>query len=190
MFHFRVSQAYGRHLDAGQATTINEVHHCFKLLEEDWETFALDPSMRLQTALTGMILVGGFSGALRGEELPKLELGAIHKHWEEAVSHPRVPHVPLVLSGRFMVTEGEKLFFLPLACQSESGIDNRLWAHRMLETYGKLGVTGGPVFRVQHKGTKIRRCAVGDLDVLFHGILPPSPRALAKRLSGERKGAR
>ena len=69
------------------------------------------------------------------------------------------------------MTEGEKLFFLPLACRSESGIDNRLWAHRMLETYGKLGVTGGPVFRVQHKGTKIRRCVVGDLDVLFHGIL-------------------
>jgi hypothetical protein len=119
-----------------------------------------------------MILIGGFLGALWGEELPKLELGAIRKHWEEAVCHLRVPHVPLVLSGRFKMTEGEKLFFLPQACQLESGINNRLWAHQMLETYGKLGVvTGGLVFQVQHKGMKIHRCAVGDLDVLFHGIL-------------------
>jgi hypothetical protein len=154
-----------------RATTLDEIHHFFKLLEEDWKTFGDDLSMQLQTALTGMILVGGFSGALRGEELPKLELGAIRKHWEEAVCHPRVPHVPLVLSGRFKTTEGEKLFFLPLACRSESGIDNRLWTHRLLETYGKMGVIGGPVFRLQHKGTKIRRSAVCDLEFLFHGIL-------------------
>lgn len=137
-----------------RAPTLDKIHHCFKLLE-DWEAFADDSAMQLQTILTGMILVRGFLGALRGEELPKLELGAIRKHWEEAVCHPRFPHVPLVLSGRFKMTEGEKLFFLPLACQSESGIDNRLWAHRMVETYGKMGVTGGPVFRVQHRGAKI-----------------------------------
>ena len=69
------------------------------------------------------------------------------------------------------MTEGERLFFLPLACRSESGIDNRLWTHRMLEAYGRLGVTGGPVFRTQHKRAKVWRSAVGDLDVLFHELL-------------------
>jgi hypothetical protein len=81
-----------------RATTLDEIHHCYILLEEDWERLAGDWEMRLQTALTAMILVGGFSGGLRGEELPKLELGAIRKHWEEAIHH-KTPHVPLVLAG-------------------------------------------------------------------------------------------
>lgn len=154
-----------------KATTIDKIHHSYLLLDEDWLKYADDPNMRLQTALTAMILVGGFSGALRGEELPKIDLGAIRKYWQEAVLHPRTPHVPLVLTGRFKMTEGEKLFFLPLACRSASGIDNRLWTHRAIEAYGKLGVTSGPLFRVAQKGPKVKRSSVGDLDVLFHGIL-------------------
>lgn len=63
-----------------RATTLDEIHKCFELLEGDWATFEDDLAMQLQTALMGMILVGGFSGALWGEELPKLELGAIQKH--------------------------------------------------------------------------------------------------------------
>jgi hypothetical protein len=95
--------------------------------------------MRLQTALMAMIMVAGFSGGLRGEELPKLELGAIRKHWEEAIHH-KTPHVPLVLAGCFKMTDGEKLFFLPLACHSsyfknrqqalDSSSSGSLWASR------------------------------------------------------------
>ena len=99
-----------------------------------------------------------------------MELGAIRKHWNEAVQHVSTPHVPLVLSGRFKLTDGEKLFFLPLACRSSAGIEIRTWTQRLLMTYEDLKVTSGPVFRVAHKGTKVRRSAVGDLDVLFHEI--------------------
>jgi hypothetical protein len=67
-----------------------------------------------------MILVGRFLGGLQGEELPKLELGAIQKHWDEAIQH-NTSHVPLVLAGHFKMSDGEKLFFLPLACHSTSG---------------------------------------------------------------------
>jgi hypothetical protein len=153
-----------------RAITLEEILLCYILLEEDWSKAVGDSGMRLQTALTAMILVGGFSGGLRGEELPKLELGAIRKHWEEAIHHS-VPHVPLVLSGRFKMTDGEKLFFLPLACRSNSGIDNRLWTHRLLETYAELGVRSGPIFRVAGKRVKAKRSAMGDLDPLFHGVL-------------------
>jgi len=154
-----------------RATTLDEVLHSYILLEEDWGRFVGDWDMRLQTALTAIILVGGFSGGLRGEELPKLELGAIRKYWGEAIHHNSTPHVPLVLAGRFKMSEGEKLFFLPLACRSTSGIDNRLWTHRMLEAYGHLGIYSGPVFRVAGKREKVKRSAMGDLDPLFHGIL-------------------
>jgi hypothetical protein len=109
-----------------RAITLEEILHSYTLLEKDWKKFSGDPDMRLQTALTAMILVGGFLGGLRGEELPKLELGVIQKHWDEAVQH-NAPHVPLVLAGRFKMSDREKLFFLPLACESKSGIHIRLW---------------------------------------------------------------
>jgi hypothetical protein len=153
-----------------RAITLQEILHSYILLEEDWKRLDGDPEMRLQTALMAMILVGGFLGGLRREKLPKLELGAIWKHWEEAIHH-NVPHVPLVLAGRFKMTDGEKLFFLPLACRSLSGIDNCLWTHRVLEAYAALGVYSGPVFRVAGKREKVKRSSMGDLDPLLHGIL-------------------
>jgi hypothetical protein len=153
-----------------RAATLEEVLHAYILLEEDWTNYQGDPSKLLQIALTAMILIGGFSGALRGEELPKMELGAIRKHWNKAVQHVSAPHIPLVLSRWFKLTDGEKLFFLPLACRSSAGIEIRTWTQRLLMTYADLKVTSGPVFRVAHKGTKVRRSVVGDLDVLFHEI--------------------
>ena len=56
---------------------MEEVLHCYMILEEDWARYADDPTKRLETTLTVMLLIGGFSGGLRGEELPKMELGAI-----------------------------------------------------------------------------------------------------------------
>jgi hypothetical protein len=152
-------------------TTLEELPHCYILLEEDWEHFAQDRDMRLQMALMAMILISSFSGALWGEEIPKIELGVIRKHWQEAVHHPTTPHVPLVLSGWFKLTDGERLFFLPLACRSQAGINIRLWTHQLQQTYKELGVVSGPVFRVAQKGGKVKRSAMGDLDLLFHGIL-------------------
>jgi hypothetical protein len=64
----------------------------FSLLEEDWATYANDIARRLQTCLTGLCLTARFSDALRGEELPRLDLGAMRKNWHEALSHPSSPH--------------------------------------------------------------------------------------------------
>ena len=43
--------------------------------------------------------------------------------------------------------------------------------YRLLQTYQMLGVVSGPVFQVAQKGNRVRRSLVGDLDVLFHGVL-------------------
>jgi hypothetical protein len=60
-----------------QVMTMEEVLHYYMILEEDWVCYVDDPTKRLETMLTAMLLIGGFSGGLRGEELPKIELGAI-----------------------------------------------------------------------------------------------------------------
>lgn len=154
-----------------RAVTLEEVLHCFIVLEEDWEQYKGDLGKRLEMALTGAIIIAGFFGALRGEEMPRIELGAIRKHWDEAGKHPRTPHVPLVLAGRFKSTQGERLFFLPLACRLSSGVKIQVWMSRLLEAYEDVGVTAGPVFRVAQKGGRVKRSAMGDVDVLFHGVL-------------------
>jgi hypothetical protein len=41
------------------------------------------------------IYIYGFAAALRGEEIVKMDFGAIRKHWDEAMEHPDAPHVPL-----------------------------------------------------------------------------------------------
>lgn len=105
-------------------------------LEKDWTTFEKDPEGRLKTAIAGVMITAGLGGGMRGEELNRLDIGIIRKHWKEAVSHPEVGHVPLGMVGRFKKTVGEKMYIQPLAVISfRAGIssldvpnDCRVWA--------------------------------------------------------------
>jgi hypothetical protein len=156
-----------------RALTIDELLHCLVLLEEDWLAFANDPAGRLRTALTGFSLTAGYCAALRGEEITQLDLGAMRKYWEEALSHPTNPHIPYVLIGRFKNLTGEKEFFQPVVIKTASGIDNRKWAHRAITAYEDVGVVTGPMFRVAglKAGAKTKRSKMGDLDPAFHEVL-------------------
>jgi hypothetical protein len=155
-----------------RALTIRELLCCQTLLESDWELFEGDEHGQLKTALTAVSLIGGFAAGLRGEEIVRMDLGAIRKHWNESMEHPDAPHVPLMLAGRFKREIGEKLFCQPLALESKSGLKIRLWMFRLIGAYDKLKVVDGPVFRTAGKvqGT-IRRAQIGDLDPMLHAVL-------------------
>ena len=49
-------------------------------LEKDWEPS--DPRSRLELALEAAYYLIGFALALRGEEIPLVELWGISKHWD------------------------------------------------------------------------------------------------------------
>jgi hypothetical protein len=155
-----------------RALTMRELLCCQTLLEEDWKIFEGDKEGRLKLALTAVMMIDGFAAALRGEEIVRIDLGAIRKHWDEAMEHPDAPHVPLMLAGRFKSEIREKLFCQPLAPESKSGLKIRLWTFRLIEAYGELTIVDGPVFRKagRTQGT-IRRAQIGDLDPMFHAIL-------------------
>jgi hypothetical protein len=169
-----------------RSLTIDELLHCLALLEEDWATYANDIAGRLQTGLTGFCLTAVFSAALRGEEIPRLDLGALRKHWVEALIHPSAPHVPYVLIGRFKNITGEKEFHQPVVFTTASGIDNRKWAHRAIVAYEDLGVTTGPMFRVAglRAGAEAKRSKMGDLDPAFHEILKRSGQVAPRHTHG------
>ena len=154
-----------------RAITIDELHASLRILEESWSGSALTENERLEVALTGAMLVVGFTAGLRGEEIPQVDLGAMFKHWSEGDEHPRQKHVPLVLVGRFKQTVGEKLYFQPLAQITNSGIQVRSWVGRALVLYKKAKIGTGPMFRSIGKNGSIKKATIGDLDLLLHDIL-------------------
>jgi hypothetical protein len=131
-------------------------------------------------AIKGMLVTAGLGGGMRGEEIGRIDICVIRKHWQEALRHPEEPHIPLTMAGRFKRTVGEKVYGQPLALESASGLQYRPWMHRALqEQYGRAGVTQGPMFRVEDKkrghieeGRKgFKRAKVGDLDNVFRPLL-------------------
>jgi hypothetical protein len=156
--------------------TMWEALLCQSMLEEDWKTFEKDPTGRLKTALTaGVLVTSGLGGGMRGEEMVRIDVGIIRKHWKEALEHPDEAHVPLRMAGRFKRQVGEKVYVQPLAVASASGLEYRLWLHRALQEYGRAGVLKGPMFRVAPKkkgqaddgGKGFKRARVGDLDLVL-----------------------
>jgi hypothetical protein len=153
--------------------TIEALLASLLLLEDDWKRYEALQSRRMEIELLAASLVIGFCGALQGEGIPKADLEHLSKRLAEGLAHSSSPHVPVALLGRFKWQVGVKLFFLPLALISASGIETGLWVSRLVASYRELGIASGPLFRVRTKsGSKgYRRTKVRDLDPLFHDIL-------------------
>ena len=153
-----------------QLLTIEEALGCQAILEQDWEQ-AAHVRQRITIALTGCAIVLGFGAGLRGEEIPRIELGPIRKFWKEATRHPGTPHIPLVLAGRFKRQTGERVYAQPMAFHSRSGLQYKKWLDRAIAVWDSLGVTIGPLFLVHAPGKTPRQAKMGDVDALFHDVL-------------------
>jgi len=143
------------------------------LLEEDWRFCGLnDNKRRLKIVLTGVSLTSGFAAGLRGEEIPRIELGLVRKHWKEA-QECATSHVPLAMAGRFKKHVGENQYFQSLANVTASGLNIQKWMFRAITTYESLGVVDGPMFRLASsgRGAKVKQCAMGNLNPAFHALL-------------------
>ena len=154
--------------------TITEVLRALEMLEEDWRIyFGIQDMMGLsKTGLTMTMIVAGFFGALRGEEVCKIDVGTMREHWKESTGNPMHPHVPLMMAGKFKRETGIKLFCQPLAMKSNSGVDIASIFYRTLGVQEKLGITHGPLFRTKGKrDTHFKPASVGDLDMMFRDIL-------------------
>ena len=80
---------------------IPELKAALVLLEEDCIGFTTNAYGQGQTGLTVCLMISGFFGALRGEEIVRINARAMIMHWDKSISHPDAPHVPLMLVGRF-----------------------------------------------------------------------------------------
>ena len=65
------------------------------------------------------------------------------------------------------------MYIQPLVVKSKSGLEYRLWMHRLLCEYARAGISSGPVFRRPCKRgpTKVERARVGDINLILHPAL-------------------
>ena len=154
-----------------RAITIEEVLAGFSILENDWMAASSigDKYGMRKASLTAAAVIGGFFAGLRGEEIAKMDLGALRSNWDEATRMPlHKRHVPLMLAGRFKREIGEKLFCQPLAPITKTGVQILLWFQRLIRCLEAHGETDGAIFKVWNKNrTKHSKARVGDLDIMF-----------------------
>ena len=147
-----------------------EMNCCFKVLESRWEMafeIPIDDYSKKRVSTTACILLAGYFAGLRGEEINRVDLGAMNQHWEESASHPHYKHIPLMLSGTFKREVGLKYFCQPLALKTEGGREIGVWFQRLMSCRSKEGCTTGPMFA----GDKGNRMPISEMDELFHEVL-------------------
>ena len=151
-----------------------ELMYCLVILEEDWSVYSSvdDIGGKSKTALVATMLLAGWFAALRGEEIVRVDVGQMRKHWMESTMHDEAPHIPLMLTGRFKREVGEKVFCQPLAIESKSGAKICEWFWRSLEMLSAQNITSGPMFRVKGKEKgSFKRATTADLNPNFIDLL-------------------
>ncbi|KAL7570934.1 hypothetical protein ACA910_002567 [Epithemia clementina (nom. ined.)] len=152
-----------------RAVMLKEILASLDILKEEYKQLG-GGQQRLEVALTGALLVCGYTAALRGKEIPLVDIGMIQKHWDKGWVYKQKPHVPLAWS--FQTNKWRVKNIYTTTC-SNNVVKNSSTncIGRAIEEYHTLGVTNGPIFCTVSKGGEPRWAMVSHLDKLFHNIL-------------------
>jgi hypothetical protein len=112
-----------------------------------WEQVRGNRGAEEEVLFPALFSIISYVAALRGEEVPLMDLAGTRAHYEEGIKHKKLPHVVAALLGRFKGETGELTHIMPLAVKTASGLDVQIWMKRMLDWYAAEGITNGPVFR-------------------------------------------
>lgn len=82
--------------------------------------------------MLGAVLVSGFCGAFRGNEIFLVESSYLCRYKDKGRDH-RVPHIVIPLMGRFKGETGERNVLKPLVLTTKSGIQVGLWVDRLIK---------------------------------------------------------
>jgi hypothetical protein len=140
---------------------------CFEIPEERWELFEKDLIGRDMVSSTACILIVGYHGGLRGEEINRVHAGGMLYYWKEATKGNDV-HIPLMLSSRFKKEVGEKYFCQPLAPVTDPGRNLIVWFQRKITFLMQQSLCKGPMFKSSMMGKKM---SISEMDELFHNVL-------------------
>ena len=139
-----VHNRMGDDIRPDMAISIEVLHAMLNKLDLQWER-AEHLIEKTRIAELGFFLTAGFSAALRGEEIVKLDVRELLLRWADAGSSG-TPFVPLPLLGRFKGETGQQHHIIPIATITTTGIRNDIWCARVLEMKQKEGKTRGWLF--------------------------------------------
>jgi hypothetical protein len=94
----------------------------------------------MEISKLAVFVMVGYTRALRGEEIPKLEITGLLKHFAEG-DKTTLKHVMISLVGRFKQEDGERQHYFPVAAVTGSGLRIRDWIRRLLELKVRSGQT-------------------------------------------------
>ncbi len=132
-----------------------------KLVEKDWGE--APQHNKLKAALEGAFYLIAYCLALRGEEVPLVELAGIRKHWAQARAHNK-PHIVIALLGRFKHEIGEGYHVMPVVFETPRGLEPGKWVERVLHEYDRKGIHSGYMFRNRSR----QKIKASDMEVKFH----------------------
>lgn len=127
-----------------RALSIPIMLELIQLVDSDWTK--AQPQKQLKLALEGTFYTLAYTLALRGEEVPLIELHGLRSHWEKGLNHER-PHVVVSLLGRFKNEIGESYHLIPVLTETPCGFQPKKWVKRVIDGYASQGITRGYVFR-------------------------------------------
>ena len=151
-----------------EALTATMVLAIVNLAELDWNRSGCEIERKeIEEVVTFMLL--SFCAALRGEEVPLVEIGGLLKFWKETKEGP-IPHIMVTLRGRFKAEKGLRWHCVPVgdATRHGSPIPLRRWLSRlMIRRVHKEGCKSGWLF-AQKNGMKGR---LAKYDESFKGYI-------------------
>jgi hypothetical protein len=116
-----------------------------EVMEGEWIQVGVFRKRNMELAQLAMFVMVGYARALRGEEIPKLEITGFLKHFSEG-DKTTPKHVMLSLVRRFKQDNGEMQHYLPVAAVTGSGLCFKEWIRRLLELKVRSGQTQGFYF--------------------------------------------
>lgn len=130
-FHKRVGDVS----QPGKAILIELMCAMMKRFEKQWDEIKGDKMKEKEVLFPALFSLVAYTGSLRGEEVPFMDLEETRTKTWLGLIHPTTPHVVVSLTGRFKNELGVLKYHISQVSETDSGLKVRVWLERMLEWY-------------------------------------------------------
>jgi len=153
-FTLGMHKQMGDKVKLDEAISMETMLELMRIFERDLEkTQTGSLEAQAEVLFPALFVVLGYCAALRGEEVPMMDLKGAKTLFEMGINHPdeALQHVVIPLTGRFKNETGEMYHIIPVVLETASGLKPGIWMARMLDWFGKQGLSDGWVFRDQDR---------------------------------------
>jgi len=153
-FALGMHKRMGDNVKQDEAISMPTMLELMKIFEQDYQAMSKggNSDKIAEVLFPAAFVVIGYCAALRGEEVPMMDLVGTRDLYDAGIHHKKeeLRHVVIPLSGRFKNEVGELYHIIPLVLETTSGLKPGVWVGRLLEWYAQREITNGWIFRDEH----------------------------------------